>query len=69
MASSVWRLQLVTGEVVYQVAHRRHCETFFAFWEPPAAPCCGTSTDLGSGQWLSIHHSLARQVAFAVLEH
>ena len=68
-----WRLLFgvynwVTDEVVYQAAEKRNSETFIAFLEHlvqqhSGARALGLVLDNGS-----IHHSLASQAAFAVLE-
>jgi len=58
----------VTDEVIYQVANKRNSETFIAFLEHLVQQHTGTRPlvlVLDNG---SIHHSLASQAAFAVLE-
>lgn len=58
----------VTDEVVYQVAHKRNSEIFIAFLEHLVQQHSGERPlvlVLDNG---SIHHSLASQAAFAVLE-
>ena len=58
----------VTDQVIYQVADRRNSETFIAFLEHLVQQHAGERPlvlVLDNG---SIHHSLASQAAFAVLE-
>ena len=58
----------VTDEVIYQVAEKRNSETFIAFLERLVQQHAGERPlvlVLDNG---SIHHSLASQAAFAVLE-
>jgi transposase len=58
----------VTDEVIYQVANKRNSETFIAFLEHLVKQHSGKRPlvlVLDNG---SIHHSLASQAAFAVLE-
>ena len=58
----------VTDEVIYQVADKRNSETFIAFLEHLVQQHSGERPlvlVLDNG---SIHHSLASQAAFAVLE-
>lgn len=58
----------VTDEVIYQIVSKRNSETFIAFLEHLVQQHSGTRPlvlVLDNG---SIHHSLASQAAFAVLE-
>ena len=58
----------VTDEVVYQVAHKRNSEIFIAFLEHLVQQHSGERPLLLVLDNGSIHHSLASQAAFAVLE-